>query len=195
MTLETGDIADYFTSTVSMSVEIQDKFGTKQALSWEAVAPILRALYLQELDGFTHEPVQREPVELEGRLSYQVGDKVAFSGGDHDVIVTIEYIGDFDIRIDTGPYAWSHETVSKDFFENAVRHDERNAGLFTPEVPDAEVSDQPAPPLAEEAEAAPPTITITPGTATIYPGDKNGLPYDVVFQTLHIDEPERTQPE
>ena len=39
VTLETGDIADYFTSTVSMAVEIQDKFGTKLSLSWEAVAP------------------------------------------------------------------------------------------------------------------------------------------------------------
>ena len=54
VTLETGDIADYFTSTISMAVEIQDKFGTKLSLSWEAVAPILRALWLQKLDGFTY---------------------------------------------------------------------------------------------------------------------------------------------
>jgi len=132
VTLETGDIADYFTSTISMEVEIQDKFGTKLAQSWEAVAPILRALWLQELDGFSHEPVQREPVNLEGKLSYQVGDKVAFAYGDHDVSGTIEHIGDLGIRIHTGPYAWSHQLVERDFFEDAVRHDERNAGLFTP---------------------------------------------------------------
>ncbi len=180
VTLETGDIADYFTSTVSMAVEIQGKFGTKLALSWEAVAPILRALYQQELDGFTHELVQREPVELEGQLTYHVGDKVAFSGGDHDVIGTIEYIGDLDIRIHTGPYAWSHETVSRNFLEDALRHDERNAGLFTPEAPAAEV---PAPVGG---------TTAAPGPATVYPADKNGLPYDVVIQTLHFDEPEQT---
>ena len=135
VTLETGDIADYFTSTVSMAVEIQDKFGTKLSLSWEAVAPILRALWLQELDGFSHEPVQRESVELAGQLTYREGDKVAFGYGDHDIAGTIEYIGDLDVRIHTGPYAWSHETVSRDFFEDALRHDERNAALFTPGGP------------------------------------------------------------
>ncbi len=92
VTLETGDIADYFTSTISMAVEIQDKFGTKLSLSWEAVAPILRALWLQELDGFSHEPVQRDSVELAGQLTYREGDKVAFGYGDHDIAGTIEYI-------------------------------------------------------------------------------------------------------
>ena len=181
VTLETGDIADYFTSTVSMAVEIQDKFGTKLALSWDAVAPILRTLWLQELDGFTHEPVQRESVELTGQLRYQVGDKVAFAYGDHDVSGTIEGIGDLDVIIHTGPYAWSHQTVTKDFFEDAVRHDERNAALFTPEAPAAEVP--------------PPGPTAVPGPATIYPGDKNGLPYDVVIQPLRFDEPEHARPE
>ena len=183
VTLETGDIADYFTSTISMEVEIQDKFGTKLAQSWEAVAPILRALWLQELDGFSHAPVQRELVNLEGKLSYQVGDKVAFAYGDHDVNGTIEHIGDLGIRIHTGPYAWSHQLVEKDFFEDAVRHDERNAGLFSTEVPQQEV-----PETTTKPETA-------PGTATLYPGDKNGLPYDIIVETLHVDEPEQAQPE
>ena len=179
VTLETGDIADYFTSTTSMAVEIQDKFGTKLALSWEAVAPILRAMYQQELDGFTHEPPQREPVTLEGKLSYQVGDKVAFPFGDHEVNGTIGYIGEIDVRIDTGPYAWSHQTVTRDFFEDAVRHDERNAGLFSPEAPEQEV----------------PETAAAPGTAMLYPGDKNGLPYDIIVQTLNTGQPEQAQPE
>ena len=135
-----------------MAVEIQDKFGTKMSLSWDAIAPILRAMYQQELDGFTHEPVQREPVTLEGQLSYQVGDKVAFAYGDHDVSGTIEGIRDVDILIHTGPYAWSHQTVPKDFFEDAVRHDERNAGLFTPKVP--------APAVQENEPEAPPRLPI-----------------------------------
>ena len=46
-------------------------------------------------------------------------------------------------------------------------------------------------------EAPPPAggTTATPGTTTLYPGDKNGLPYDVVVQTLRFDEPEHAQPE
>ena len=185
VTLETGDIADYFASTTSLGVDIQDKFNTRLSMSWDEIAPVLRALWLQELDGFTHEPVQREPVNLEGKLSYQEGDKVAFAYGDHDVSGTIEYIGDLGVRIHTGPYAWSHQLVEKDFFEDAVRHDERNVHLFTPEVPEQAVPEAPAPPPQETA----------PGTATLYPGDKNGLPYDIIVETLHVDEPEQAQPE
>ena len=186
VTLETGDIADYFASTTSLGVDIQDKFNTRLSMSWDEIAPVLRALWLQELDGFSHAPVQREPVNLEGKLSYQVGDKVAFAYGDHDVNGTIEYIGDLGIRIHTGPYAWSHQLVEKDFFEDAVRHDERNAGLFTPEVPEQTALEAPETGMGPEA---------SPGTATLYPGDKNGLSYDIVVERLHIDKPEQTQPE
>ncbi len=38
-----------------------------------------------------------------------------------------------------------------------------------------------------------PEITAT--TETIYPGDKNGLPFDVVVERLHFGEPEHGQPE
>ena len=178
VTLETGDTADYFASTISLEVDIQDKFITRLSMSWDEVAPVLRALWLQELDGFTHEPVQREPVNLEGKLSYQVGDKVAFAYGDHDVSGTIGYIGELNIRIDTGPYVWSHQTVERDFFEDAVRHDERNAGLFSTKEPEQQVS---------ESNVEP---EVTPGTATLYPGDKNGLPYDIIVEKLRFDEPE-----
>ncbi len=164
VTLETGDSADYFASTTSLGVDILDKFDTRLSMSWDEIAPVLRALWLQELDGFTHEPVQRKPVNLEGKLSYQVGDKVAFAYGDHDVSGTIEYIGDLGVRIHTGPYAWSHQLVEKDFFEDAVRHDERNVHLFTPEVPEQAAPEAPAP----EAPAPGPA----PGTATLYPGDR-----------------------
>ena len=69
VTLETGDSADYFASTTSLGVDILDKFDTRLSMSWDEIAPVLRALWLQELDGFTHEPVQRKPVNLEGKLS------------------------------------------------------------------------------------------------------------------------------
>ena len=178
--LKTGEHADYFASTVSMEVHILDEENNKKAAfsrTWQEAAPVLRALWQRDLDGLSRAPVQRESVELEGELSYHVGDKVAFAYGDHDVSGTIEGIGVLDVVIHTGPYAWSKQTVSKDFFEDAVRHDERNAHLFT-----------------QEPEQAP-APEVTPGTATIYPGDKNGLPFDIVVQRLPVDEPERTQPE
>ena len=44
MELETGDTADYFTSTFGIEGEIQDKFHSKLSASWRDTAPILRAL-------------------------------------------------------------------------------------------------------------------------------------------------------
>lgn len=177
MELMTGDTADYFTSTTGIEAEIHDKFSSRRSASWEQAAPILRALYQQELDGFSHEPVQREENRLEGEPSYQVGDKVILPYPFREISGTIGYIGEIDVRIDTGPYAWSHETVNREQFEEFLRRDERNAHLFQPPAP----------------EQAQPEITAEP--VTVYPGDKNNLPYDIVVERLHIEEPEHTPPE
>ncbi|NBH83524.1 helicase SNF2 [bacterium C-53] len=63
MQLETGDTADYRTSANGMEVEILREDETVLAAmyeSWEPLAAALRALYQQELDGFSHEPAQPE---------------------------------------------------------------------------------------------------------------------------------------
>ncbi len=39
--LVTGDVSDYFTSTDGIAIEIQDKYRTRQSLSWEDISPIL----------------------------------------------------------------------------------------------------------------------------------------------------------
>ena len=199
MTLLTGEEADYFATTTGFELDIQDKYDTKRTFSWSEVAPVLRAMYQQERDGFSHEPVLKEPVALEGRPAYQVeetsdafdepyiirdtvtgeyydiddvyqtfeseeeaqafaarlnsgdvpepstrlngtpayrvGDKVTIPYPDRDITGTVGYIGEKDVRIDTGPYAWSHESVNREQFEDGLRHDARNAALFTPEEP------------------------------------------------------------
>ena len=48
--------------------------------------------------------------------------------------------------------------------------------------------------LAEEKENASPEQPITT-ESTIYPGDKNGLPYDIVIEKMHFGEPEHAEPE
>ena len=61
MQLETGDTADYRISANGMEVEILRDDETILATlyeSWEPIAAALRSLYQQELDGFSHEPVQ-----------------------------------------------------------------------------------------------------------------------------------------
>ena len=114
---------------------------------------------------------------LEGIPSYQVGDQVTLPAPDHPIAGTIDAIEDTTVRIYTGPYTWSYDVISREQFETWLRQDERNAGLFTPDT----------------RETPAPEITSEP--VTVYPGDKNGLPYDVVVERLHIDRPEPTPPE
>ena len=183
MDLATGDIADYRTFTTSVEVEILDHEERKLATlayRWEELAPLLRGLYVKEQDGFFQDPegfADRHTPPLEGTLSYQVGDHVTLPAPDHPITGTIDAIEDNSVRIYTGPYAWSYDVISREQFEIWLRQDERNAGLFT----------------QEEKETPAPEITSEP--VTVYPGDKNGLPYDVVVERLHIDEPEPTPPE
>ena len=183
MDLVTGDIADYRTFTTSVEVEILDHEERKLATlayRWEELAPLLRGLYVKEQDGFFQDPegfADRHTPPLEGTPSYQVGDPVTLPAPDHPITGTIDAIEDTTVRIYTGPYAWSYDVISREQFETWLRQDERNAGLFTP----------------EEKETPAPEITSEP--VTVYPGDKNGLPYDVVVERLHIDETEPTPPE
>jgi len=179
MGLVTGETADYRATTTGLGVEIirdDDKILTTVSASWGELSAVLRALYQQELDGFSHTPVQREAVHLTGTPAYQVGDHVVLPAPDQEISGTIGYIGAQEIRIDTGPYAWSQQTVSRSQFEEWLRQDERNAGLFQPEVRETE---EPA---------------YTTQTTAVYPGDKNHLPYDVVIQTIRTGEPERPGP-
>jgi len=138
MELITGDTADFFATITGFEVDIHDKYNSKRTASWDEIAPILRALYQREQDGFFHEPVLREPANLDGKPSYEVGDQAVLDYGGQELSGTVGYVGEKDVRIDTGPYSWSHEVVNRDAFENGIRQDERNAALFTPEQPVAE---------------------------------------------------------
>ena len=179
MGLVIGEAAGYRATTTGLEVEIirdDDKILATVSASWRELAAVLRALYQQELDGFSHTPAQREAVRLEGTPAYQVGDRVTLPAPDHEISGTIGYIGEQEIRIDTGPYVWSHETVQREQFEEWLRQDERNAGLFRPEAREA---------------AEPKFIT---ETVASYPAEENHLPYDVVIQTIRTSEPEPPTP-
>ena len=136
--LTTGETADFFATTTGFEVDIHDKYNSKRTASWDEIAPILRTLYQREQDGFSHAPVLREPANLTGKPSYEAGDHAVLDYGGRELSGTVGYVGEKDVRIDTGPYSWSHEVVSRDAFENGIRQDDRNTALFTPEQPAAE---------------------------------------------------------
>ncbi len=141
MELVTGDTADYRASTVSLSIELQDKFHTEMAFSWEDVARCLRAMYEQELDGLSHDRRLPETAPLEGKPAYQVGDQVTVPFPDRDISGTLGYVGETDVRVDTGPYSWSNQVINRELFDEALRRDERNAALFAPAAENFHITD------------------------------------------------------
>lgn len=53
--LANGNIAEYLTSTISMEVTVAERDGLKKAVmryQWDEISPILRGLYVKELDHF-----------------------------------------------------------------------------------------------------------------------------------------------
>ena len=128
-----GGSAEYCGTTLDLKIDIHGESEARLSFKWDKIAPILRAMYQQERDGFSLEPTHREPVTLEGVPSYQVGDSVVLPYPDRDIKGTIGYISENGIRIDTGPYSWSHEVLPHNQFEELLRQDERNSHLFIPE--------------------------------------------------------------
>ena len=127
-----GGSAEYGGTTLDLKVNIHGESEARLSFKWEKIVPVLRAMYQQERDGFSLEPIQKEPITLEGVPSYKVGDSVVLPYPDRDIKGTIGYISENGIRIDTGPYSWSHEVLPHNQFEELLRQDERNAHLFTP---------------------------------------------------------------
>jgi len=72
---------------------------------------------------------------------YKEGDRVVIPAADREISGEIGYIGDKEVRIDTGPYSWSHETVERSRFEEGLRQDGRNAELLAPPVQNFRITD------------------------------------------------------
>lgn len=216
MELVTGETADYFASTTSLEINIHDRYDTKRTYSWGDLAPVLRSLYQAEQDGFSHEPALHEPVALQGQPSYQAGDSVYLPLPGRNITGTIGYVGELEVRVDTGPYSWSQETISRPQFEEALRHDERNTALFhhSPDLTgqtitrendtltigygpanheiDVTVSDEEWRQIKEAIPDQAETRTEIPSeVTTAYPGNENQLPYEVAVERFHIESREQ----
>ncbi len=174
MGLVTGEAADYRTTTTGMEEEIiwdDDKILATVSASWKELAAVLRALYQQELDGIFPHAGSAGGGASDGHPNLSGGRPCGAARARPVDPRRHRPHWRAGNRIDTGP-AWSQQMVSRGQFEEWLRQDERNAGLFQPEV-------------RETAEPA-----YTTQTTAVYPGDKNHLPYDVVVQTIRTGEPE-----
>ena len=139
MTLLTGDQADYFADQSGFEVHIHDKFNTKVSMTWNLIAPILRALYQQELDGFLHEQAAEDISESEQQESgstpldqkllepaYKVGDTVYIENKPF----IISKISTSEIQLqypNTVPPLLTSEQITR--FEYLLRQDPRNKAV------------------------------------------------------------------
>ena len=117
-----------------------------------------------------HEPAAEEAAETP--FPYAVGDTVYLEDGKPFII---ENIGTFDISLrDPTLFYPIFRAESKESFERLMER-----------FPQPEKATQE--PVTEESETA---LGYHTETEAVYPAEETRLPYDVVIQTLHIDEPE-----
>ena len=114
---------------------------------------------------------------LEGQPVYQVGDKVVLPLRDREIHGTVAYVGDTEVRIDTA------------HIRGATRHSAGNS-LRKPCGATSAMRGFPCPGAygASRYHRAGGRLS-TPGA------EENRLPYDVVIQTLRVDEPKQEPPE
>ncbi len=166
MELQTGDTADYFTSASGFEVNIHDKCNTTLGMSWQDTAAALRTLYELEQDGFTHELPDQPLSDAEYAQQNLIPGETTFELDGRTFQVS---------RVETDTDRVELQDVS---FANAT-------GFPIFRVEPISVIRQH---LEQQPEPAQPTLTTE--QVSFYPGDKNNLPYDVVVETLHIEEPD-----
>ena len=88
--LETGDIADYRATAQGIELEVMDAEEKRLAMlyfRWDEVAPLLRGMYVRQMDGFGQEqpePAAESPVFHSETVAVYPGDK---SNLPYDVVV------------------------------------------------------------------------------------------------------------
>ena len=140
------------------SVSLQDMELTKNRL------PIFRNEHLPHIREL-YEEQQDAAIELvpEKEVSYKVGDEVVVDLPTRTIEGTIGYIGDTDVRIDTGAQgqSWDNEVINKQQFEDGLRQNEPNSTR----------------PVRTEK------------TVAVYPAKENNLPFDIVIQMISTESP------
>ncbi len=223
MEMETGETADFFTSRDGFEIVLHDSNNTQLGASWKEAAPILRRIYENDVDAFMsrgeqperfavvetsdaftepyalydtqaddyyidddgtiptfevyanarrlkNELNEREAVTVTNEWPFAVGDTVYLEDGKAFIV---ESLTDMHIQLrDPTLYYPIFRAESRESFSRLMQR-----------YPQPEQ----AAPEAEKPE-------MTSETVAFYPADKNNLPYDIVVERLHFDEPEHDPP-
>ena len=116
---------------------------------------VVRELYEQQDEALDAAP--------EKAVDYKVGDDVIVDLPTRTIEGKIGYVGETDVRIDTGAQgqSWDNEVINKHQFEDGLRQNEPNATR----------------PVRTEK------------TVAVYPAKENNLPFDIVIQTISTESP------
>ena len=128
------------------------------------LAEMRMPIFREEPLAVVRELYEQEQGVMEHTLpDYKVGDNVIVDLPTRTIEGKIGYVGETDVRIDTGAHgqSWDNEVVNKQQFEEGLRQNEQ-------------VTTQP---------------DDTVKTVAIYPAEENRMPYDIVIQTIGSKSP------
>ena len=218
LTLPSGHTASLRADIHALDLHVNDQNGpvSLSRTSWDNIAPMLRGMYQQERDGFSHKPIisQHPPLPEETvRLLLQetlVGGSGMLELEDKERIA--ERIragnGDFEIAERLGLMFSGNSGTLVAADDTGIEYNATDRGitlkLSGPMVgeityPWAELvpyfrgwyQQEQFGFLHEPANAEP---SYHEETTAFYPGERNGLPFDVEIRTLRFDEPEHDPP-
>ena len=146
--------------------------------------------------------IEYEIMEDESPYFPAVSERVwkAFSQKEHELSVPEQDTSGHDVqKLDAEPDYKVGDTVTIEGTEFIIENiSDREVQLRDPKllypIFRAESKENFERLLAQETENTLPEPPVTT-ESTIYPGDKNGLPYDIVIEKMHFGEPKRTEPE
>ena len=176
---------DFYTDRERDNLDDVDPIAIREALAERGIvngelvdpAALDRDPFIQQVTADAERIAQEEQEQVaeitpETPFPYAAGDTVYLEDGKPFII---ESIGTFDISLrDPTLFYPIFRAESRESFERLMER-----------FPQPEKAAQE--PVTEEAETAPGYHT---ETEAVYPAEETRLPYDVVIQTLHIDEPE-----
>ena len=146
--------------------------------------------------------IEYEIMEDESPYFPAVSERVwkAFSQKEHELSVPEQDTSGHDVqKLDAEPDYKVGDTVTIEGTEFIIENiSDREVQLRDPKllypIFRAESKENFERLLAQETENTLPEPPVTT-ESTIYPGDKNGLPYDIVIEKMHFGEPEHAEPE
>jgi len=223
MEMETGETADYFTSIDGFEIVLHDSNNTQLGALWKDAAPMLRRIYENDLNAFMsrgEQPERFAVVETSDAFTepYALYDTQAndYYIDDDGTVLTFEVYADARRLMNelnepesvAAKNEWPFAVGDTVYLEDGkpfiveiltdmhiqLRDPTLYYPIFRAESWESFERLMQRYPQPEKPAPEPDKPEMTSETVAFYPADKNNLPYDIVVERLHFDEPEHDPP-